>query len=388
MDRRLQFVAEYLTGLYTMTELAAAYGVSRRIGYYWVNLYQREGAGRLAGASRRPHTSPNATAPAVVDRIVAASHAHPTWGAGKLRDWVRLQAPQQPWPCRDTFHVILQRHGRVRQRPRRRRALHPPPHLVAPTRPNLVWTADYKGEFRTRDGCWCYPFTLRDGYSRFVLRCTALPTHDGPATRREFTRAFHTFGLPDRIRTDNGPPFGGPGLARLSRLAVWWLRLGIHPERITPRHPEQNGSHEQFHRVLKQATTRPPATTVRAQQRRFDRFRTEYNHERPHDAVGHVPPASHYRPSPRPFPATVPPLDYPGAWPTRRVSIAGQITWRSRALFLSEVLAGQDVALEPIDDGLALVRFATIALARFDERRWQLLPLLPAVAASAGPHSS
>jgi putative transposase len=388
MDRRLQFVAEYLTGSYSMTELAAAYDVSRRIGYYWVALYEREGAARLAGASRRPHTSPTATPRSIVDQIVAASQAHPTWGAGKLRDWLRLRAPQHHWPCRDTFHEVLRRQGRIRQRPRRRRAIHPPAHLVAPTRANLVWTADYKGEFRTRDGQWCYPFTLRDGYSRFVLRCTALPTHDGAVTRREFTRAFEIFGLPDRIRTDNGPPFGAPGLGRLSRLAVWWLRLGIHPERIAPRHPEQNGSHEQFHRVLKRSTTLPPATTLRAQQRRFNAFVAEYNHERPHDAVDHAPPVSRYRASPRPWPKTLPPLEYPHAWVTRRVSIAGQIMWRGRRLFLSEVLAGEDVALEPIDDGLSLVRFAALPLARFDERRWQLLPLLPASAASADPPRS
>jgi hypothetical protein len=276
----------------------------------------------------------------------------------------------------------------VRQRPRRRRALHPPAHLVAPSHPNLVWTADYKGEFRTRDGHWCYPFTLRDGYSRFVLRCTALPAHDGPLTRREFTRAFDTYGLPERIRTDNGPPFGAPGLARLSRLAVWWMRLGVHPERITPGHPEQNGSHEQFHRILKGAATLPPAWTRAAQQRRFNRFVAEYNHERPHDALGGVPPAARYSRSPRPFPRTLPPLEYPVDWIVRRVSKVGSIRWHHRALFLSHVLAREDVAFEPVDDGVWLLRFAAMPLARFDERRHQLLPLLPASGASAGPHSS
>ena len=386
MDQRLQFVAEYLTGLYSMTELAASYAISRRIGYYWVERYARDG--HLESRSRRPHTSPQATAPALVERIRAARIAHPNWGAGKLRDWLRRREPQAAWPCRDTIHEVLRRQGLVRQRVRRRPVLHPPVHLTVPTQPNLLWTTDYKGEFRTGDGTWCYPFTLRDGCTRYVLRCTALPRHTRAVTQPEFIHAFRTFGLPDRIRSDNGPPFGAPGLGRLSRLAVWWLRLGIVPERITPRHPEQNGSHEQFHAVLKRETTRPPAASMRAQQRRFTTFVREYNDERPHEALGGVPPATGYRPSPRRYPEQLPPLAYPAAWDIRRVSTTGSVSWRGRPLFLTEVLAGEDVAFEPLDESLWLVRFAAIPLARFDERRRLLLPAAPASAASTGPHRS
>jgi putative transposase len=384
MDQRLYFIAEYHTGLYSMTELAAAYGVSRRIGYRWVDLYDREGPARLAGASRRPHTSPTATPAGILERVLAARRAHPSWGAGKLRTWLTRHAPQTAWPCRDTMHEICRRAGLVRTRPRRRAAVHPPVQLTTATRPNQLWTTDYKGEFRTRDGALCYPFTLRDAASRYVLRCTALPTHTRAVTQHECRQAFRTFGLPDRIRSDNGPPFGAPGLGRLSRLAVWWIRLGIHPERITPRHPEQNGAHEQFHAVLKRDTTRPPAASRRSQQRRFTAFVTEYNDERPHDALGGDPPAAHYTASPRPYPEQLPPLHYPAAWETRRVSTAGAISWGGRFLFLSEVLAGQDIALEPVDDGLYLLRFAALPLARFDQRRWLVLPTVPA-AASAGP---
>jgi transposase InsO family protein len=383
MDQRLQFVAEYLTGLYSMTELTASYGISRRIGYYWVDRYERDG--HLDAGSRRPHTSPHATPPMIVARICAARAAHPTWGAGKLRDWLSRHDAATAWPCRDTVHEVLRRQGLVRHRVRRRPAIHPPVHLTTPIQPNHLWTTDYKGEFRTRDGAWCYPFTLRDGCTRYVLRCTALSTHTRAVTQPEFVQAFRTFGLPDRIRSDNGPPFGAPGLGRLSRLAVWWVRLGIIPERITPRHPEQNGSHEQFHAVLKRETTRPPAASCRAQQRRFRAFIAEYNHERPHDALGGHAPATRYRPSRRPYPERLPPLDYPAAWHVRRVSSTGVISWTGQPLFLSEVLAGEDVALEPIDDVVWLLRFATVPLARFDERRRLLLPLLPASAASAGP---
>jgi putative transposase len=378
MDQRLQLVAEYLSELYSMTELAASYGVSRRIGYYWVERYQRDG--HLAPGSRRPHTSPQATGADIVARLTAARRAHPSWGAGKLRHWLQRREPTTAWPCRDTIHEVLRRHGLVRQRVRRPPALHPPIHLTVPTTPNLLWTTDYKGEFRTGDGAWCYPFTLRDGCTRYVLRCTALATHTRAVTQPEFVHAFRTFGLPERIRSDNGPPFGAPGLGRLSRLAVWWLRLGIVPERITPRHPEQNGSHEQFDAVLKRDTARPPAASTRAQQRRFTAFIAEYNDERPHDALGGDPPGSRYHPSPRAYPEQLPPVEYPAAWTVRRVSARGSISWGGHDVFLTEVLAGESVAFEPIDDRLWLVRFAAVPLARFDDHHRRLLPALPAAA--------
>ena len=383
MDQRLQLVAEYLTGLYSMTELATSYGVSRRIGYYWVGRYQRDG--HLDAGSRRPHTSPTATPVDIVERLRGARIAHPSWGAGKLRQWLHRRDPTMAWPCRDTIHEVLRRHGLVRQRVRRRAAVHPPVHLTVPTHPNGLWTADYKGEFRTGNGAWCYPFTLRDGYTRYVLRCRALTTHTRAVTSPEFVHAFRTFGLPDRIRSDNGPPFGAPGLGRLSRLAVWWLRLGIVPERITPGHPEQNGSHEQFHAVLKRETTRPPAASTPGQQRRFTAFVTEYNDERPHDALGGMPPSTQYQPSRRAYPERLPPLEYPAAWEVRRVGTNGTIKWGGHVVFLTGVLAGEAVAFEPIDDGLWLLRFAAVPLARFDERLRRLLPVAPALAEAAGP---
>ena len=210
VDSRMAFVPEYLTGQVSMTELAAAYGVSRPTGYYWVHTYQRDGPGRLAGGSRRPHRMPRATAPSVVAEVLRARDRHPHWGAGKLRAWLRRHAPDQAWPCRDTIHQLLARAGKVRQRRRRRGVLAPAPHLRVPTAPNVVWTVDFKGECRTGDGRWCSPLTLRDGYSRYVLRCTALPSVRGEHTTPELARAFAAYGLPERIRSDNGPPFGSP----------------------------------------------------------------------------------------------------------------------------------------------------------------------------------
>lgn len=372
VDLRLGFITEYLTEQFSMTELAAAYGISRKTAYYWVRHYEREGPGRLAGGSRRPHTMPRATAAAIVDELIAARQRHPTWGAGKLRDWLVRRAPETPWPCRDTIHRHLVQRGLVRHRRRRRRPVAPARHLTPPTRPNLVWTVDFKGDFWTGDGGHCYPLTLRDGYSRYVLRCAALRSVRTGETQPQLARAFAEFGLPDRIRSDNGPPFGAPTLAGLSRLAVWWLRLGILPEYIRPGHPGDNGSHEQFHAILKRETARPPAPTQAAQQRRFARFVAEYNHERPHDSVDHAPPATRYQPSPRPLPRRLPRPEYPRAWPVRRVTAGGQIKWRNRLIFLTTVLAGEDVALEPLDEGVWLVRFAALPLARFDERRTRL----------------
>jgi putative transposase len=373
MDLRLRFITEYLTELHSVTELAEAYGISRKTAYYWIRHYQREGLGRLEGASRRPHRMPRATSAEIVARLEATRQRFPTWGAGKIRDFLVRTQPDTSWPCRDTIHTILIRAGRVRRRRRRLRAGAPPPHLTRPTEPNLVWTVDFKGEFRTGDGALCYPFTLRDGYSRFVLRCTALRSTRGIETQRQFARAFAQYGLPTRIRSDNGAPFGARhALAGLSRLAVGWLRLGIMPERIRPGRPGENGSHEQFHAVLKRETARPPAPTCAAQQKRFARFVEEYNHLRPHEAVGHGPPVTRYTPSPRPLPRRLPLPDYPLTAVVRRVSTAGQIKWQGRSLFLSNVLADQDVAFEPTDDGIWLVRFAALPLALFHERTWRL----------------
>lgn len=380
MEQRLEFVREYETELFTMTELAAQYGISRKTAYKWLERYDAEGVDGLRDRSRRPHESPHATDPDLVDTLVALRRRKPRWGATKLLTVAAGRQPDADWPCRSTVCTLLKQHGLVR--PRRRRSRSGPlvgTPLAAITGPNDVWTTDFKGEFRTGDGRYCYPFTLRDGFSRFVLRCDALLGRTTEATRRRFERAFATYGLPTRIRSDNGGPFASPGLGGLSQLAVWWIRLGIVPERIAPGHPEQNGSHEQFHSVLKGATARPPAATAGAQQQRFVRFRREYNDERPHEALHNATPADHYEPSRRTLPARLPPLEYPGHMEVRLVSSNGCISWDGEPLFVATALASQYVAFEEIDDGLWTVHFATLALARYDERVRTLHPIALAV---------
>jgi len=376
MEQRLEFIREFETELFTMTELAAQYGISRKTGYQWVERYDAEGALGLRDRSRRPHESPHATDPELLAMLIRLRQRHPRWGAKKLLVVAARKAPNAAWPCPSTVSAHLKARGLITTRRRRRPPVVVPSTRGVITRANEVWTADFKGEFLTGDHRYCYPLTVRDGWSRFVLRCDALTAHTLAVTRPRFERAFAEYGLPERLRSDNGPPFGGPGLGRLSALAVWWIRLGIVPERINPGHPEQNGSHEQFHAVLKADTTRPPAASAAAQQRRFRRFCAEYNDERPHEALDQAVPATRYQPSSRSLPRRLPPLEYPGHAEIRRVDQNGMVSWR-QPLFVSAALAGEDVAFEEVDDGIWTVTFATVVLGRFDERRHRIHPMAP-----------
>jgi putative transposase len=376
MEQRLEFIREYETELFTMTELAAQYGISRKTAYKWLERYETDGASGLIDHSRRPRVNPNATDPELVEALLAVRRRHPRWGPKKLLAVVRRSDADASWPARATVAALLKRHGLIGPR---RRSPRPPAASRVPltpaTRPNDVWTTDFKGEFRTGDGVYCYPLTLRDGFSRFVLRCDGFLRRTTEATRRRFDRAFRDYGLPDRIRSDNGGPFAGPGLGGLSQLSVWWIRLGIIPERIALGHPEQNGSHEQFHSVLKAETARPPAPNGTAQQQRFRRFCRLYNEQRPHEALGDQPPATRYEPSRRALPARLPPVEYPGHMEVRLVASNGDISWAGERLFVASALAGEHVAFEEVDDGVWTLHFATIPLARYDERRRTLHPI-------------
>lgn len=372
VELRIEFCHAYASGIFSMTELCEQYDISRKTGYKWLDREEAEGRAGLADRSRRPHLSPRATDAVIVERLCEARRRHPTWSARKLLRVLRREDPSATWPARSTGCALLKARGLVRARRRRNRSHAQVAPLPRITEANEVWTTDFKGEFRTGDGRYCYPFTLRDGYSRYVLRCDALLRKDYVAVRDRLTRAFATYGLPQRIRSDNGGPFAAPGVTRLSRLSVWWIRLGIQPERIALGHPEQNGSHEQFHRVLKGETTRPPAPNCAAQQRRFQRFCLEYNRVRPHEALDDDVPANRFVPSSRSLPTRLPAIEYAGHWEIRRVSSYGYISWRGHMLFLTEVLAGEDVGLEEIDDGIWLLSFATVRLARFDERTRRL----------------
>jgi len=393
MDQRLELIREYESELFTMTELAAQYGVSRKTAYKWLARYDVAGVDGLRDRSRRPHESPQATAANLVEALIEQRRRHPRWGAKKLLAVLRRREPKAAWPARSTVCDLLKHRGLVvSPRPRHRAPGSARPPLAPITAANEVWTTDFKGEFRTGDRRYCYPLTLRDGWSRFVLRCDALFDRTIATTRVRFERAFAEYGLPDRIRSDNGGPFASPGLGGLSQLSVWWLRLGVVPERIAPGHPEQNGSHEQFHAVLKAETARPPAANARAQQRRFTRFCAEYNDERPHEALNDEPPATQYHASRRPLPHRLPALEYPGHAELRLVGSNGCLSWAGEPLFLATALGGEYVAFEEVDDGIWTISFATVALARFDERQRRIHPIAPFTrgrsAATAGEQPS
>lgn len=377
VDLRMQFVLEWRSGCWTMTELCADYQISRKTGYKWVGRHAACGPGGLQDRSRRPHHNPRATDAHLVTTLLALRKRHPRWGATKLLAVARRDAPEAAWPSRSTVCDLLRARGLVMPRRHSRRPAAPPSSLAAITQANQTWTTDFKGEFRTGDGAYCYPLTLRDGFSRFVLRCDALLGRTYNATRSRFERAFAEYGLPERIRSDNGGPFASTGLGRLSQLSVWWIRLGIVPERIALGRPEQNGSHEQFHSVLKAETTRPPAADVRRQQRRFAKFCREYNHQRPHEALANEVPASLYTASPRPLPRRLPAVEYPGHVEVRRVSCIGQVSWNGAPVFLSLALTGEDVAFEEVDDGLWTIRFGALAIGRYDARQRRVVPIAP-----------
>jgi putative transposase len=281
MDQRTQFIADYLRQTLSISELCEHYGVSRKTAYKWIDRYLTRGPAGLEERSRRPHHCWRQTPDYVVQALLQARRRHPSWGAKKLLCILGKRHAQWPWPHRATVYDILKRHGLIARKRRRRSFGHPGRPNSPIDVPNAVWSADFKGHFRTGDGRYCYPLTITDGYSRFLLGCQALHATSVDRSKPVFTRVFRKFGLPQRIRTDNGVPFATASLARLSQLSAWWVRLGILPELIEPGKPQQNGRHERMHRTLKAETTRPAAGSLTAQQRRFNRFREEFNHDRP-----------------------------------------------------------------------------------------------------------
>jgi transposase InsO family protein len=368
VELRQQFVHDALRRVVPVTELCAAYGISRKTGYKWLVRYEAGGLPALTDQSRQPRSSPTATPPELVRALLEARQHHPTWGPRKLLRLVRQREPTAPWPARSTIALHLHRAGLVVTPRRVRRPGHPGRPQAPMDAPNAVWTADFKGQFRLGDGTYCYPLTLADGYSRLLLSCRALTSNQMVESRPVFVRAFQEYGLPTRIRSDNGVPFATQALGRLSALSVWWVRLGILPDLTEPASPQQNGRHERMHRTLKQECTRPPRHSRRAQQARFDQWRTEFNALRPHEALADATPASLYAPSPRRYPPRLPALEYPGHFEVRRVSRNGGIRWHSTWVNVSQTLGGEALGLVEIDDAEWDVYFGPLRLGRLHER--------------------
>jgi transposase InsO family protein len=368
MQQRVQFLAAHQEGLFTMTELCARFGVSRKTGYKWLARYAEGGRAGLGDRSRAPHHCPHRIPEAVAELICRARRAHPDWGPAKLLDWLEPRHPDVEWPAASTAGDLLARRGLVAKR--RRRRPHQHPGVVPPTTetPNDLWTADFKGQFATRDGVYCYPLTIADQHTRFLLMCHGVRSTHTVLARPVFERAFRAYGLPRAIRTDNGVPFATNAVHGLSDLNVWWLRLGIQHQRIHPGCPQENGAHERMHRTLKRGAIRPPRADLAAQQRAFNAFRAEYNAERPHAFLEGQTPASCYRPSPRPFPPKLPPQEYPGHFLVKKVTTAGTVRFQTRLLYIANAVAHHHVGLEETDDGIWSLYFNTVLLGKVDER--------------------
>jgi putative transposase len=375
VDARTQFVVAYLSGKFEMMELCAEYRISRPTGYKWVGRYQLDGPQGLLDRSRAPHHCPHRMSEATERWFVRQRRARPKWGPRKLVKRFRTAFAGEPCPSRSAVYRVLKQHGLIKPRIRRARGCGTGTSAKA-SAPNDLWTIDFKGQFRTGDRCWCYPLTTMDAASRYLLACRGQLDPSGEPVSATMLSLFRQYGLPARIHSDNGSPFASPGLGRLSRVSIQWIKLGIHLERSRAGCPQDNAAHERMHRTLKDATARPPARCLVAQQRRFNSFRREYNQQRPHESLNDHTPAQMYAPSLRPFPARIEPRSYPGHFELRRVSHNGEIKWCGLRLYIGLAFVRETLGLEEIADGLWSMYFSHQLLARWDARSNELIPLL------------
>ena len=356
MELRLQFVMRLKSGE-RMAELCREFGVSRKTGYKILGRYEELGAAGLGDQSRAPKSSKVRVPEEIAARVIAARKAHPGWGGRKLKAVLERQAPEVRWPAPSKIGTLLKRANLVDPRKRRDSVSRYPNRLVTATAPNDLWCTDFKGQFRLGDGKYCYPLTITDRFSRKIIACDGLERIDLDATIESFTLAFREHGLPEMIRSDNGAPFASRGLWGLTRLSVWWWRLGIQHERTEPASPQQNGQHERMHRDLKRETARPSSKNMLAQQERFNEFVDEYNRVRPHEALGLKTPSELYKTSSRPMPARLLHPEYPLHDDIVEVSHGGHIRLGRSQLFISSALVGQRLGIRECDDGSWVITF-------------------------------
>ena len=349
-----------------MAELCREFGISRKTGYKWAQRFLDGGMPNLVDRLRAPHVVRHAVSSEVVDAIVALRRQFSSWGPKKLDAYLRREYSAVAWPSRTTMGTILRRHGLI-EPPRRRRTTPPMTQpLAAATEPNVVWCTDFKGKFRV-DGRYCHPLTITDACARFVLRCKPLQGEQIESSRVVFESTFREFGLPLRMRSDNGIPFASTSIGGLSRLSVWWIKLGIFPERIEPGHPEQNGRHERMHRTLKADVASPPRRSWEAQELALERWRQEFNQVRPHEALSMRTPASVYAPSPRPYPEVLADPEYPSHFDVRRIRKDGFMKMHEKSISLGAVLQRECVGVEAIADGIWHLWFGPVFLGRITE---------------------
>ncbi|WP_372089139.1 IS481 family transposase [Tistrella mobilis] len=362
MDERLCFVSACLEGGDSISELCRVFGISRKTGHKWLGRYRRDGVRGLEDRSRAPHGNPRAVGAEIRQAVLDVRRGHPRWGPRKVKAWLEARSPDLCWPAASTIGDMLVEAGLSRARKRCRR-IGPQSYPFQSCRaPNDVWCMDFKGWFLTGDGIQVDPLTVTDAESRYLIRCEAVGRPDLAHVWPVLESAFYEFGLPTAMRSDNGAPFAGRGAGGLSRLAVRLIKAGIRPERIEPGKPQQNGRHERMHLTLQEETASPPARSLKEQMQRFRDFRQSFNHERPHEALDYEVPAARYQPSPRRFDGRLRSPDYPHDAEIRRVRRTGEIKWRNRNLFLTEVLSGEPVGLFLIGPETWLVKYGPVAL--------------------------
>jgi len=370
MDEKILFIADYLREAGNFSQLCERYGISRKTGYKWVERYQSAGLEGLEERSRRPHTVAGEIPYTICKAIMELRRqGRDPLGPKKIQVLLSQRFPDQSTPSKTSIYNVLKREGMLEPKRRRRRVQPSPNRLMPATAPNELWSADFKGQFKMGNGHWCYPLTVMDHASRYLLGCQGLDGARFVESQAVFKRLFQEYGLPHRMRTDNGVPFASTATGGLSHLSVWWIRLGIVPERIEPGQPQQNGRHERMHRTLKLAVTHPPSANLSAQQTQFDRFRVDYNEQRPHEGLGQRSPQSCYNPSSRSYPQRLPELEYPGYFQRQKVSVNGVAYWTGRRIYIGYLLAGEWVGLEEVGDGVWAVYFGPVRLGLFDERQ-------------------
>jgi putative transposase len=374
MDARMKFIARLLEGD-SMTALCSEFGISRKTGYKIWDRYQSSGIEGLTDRSRRPIRYANQLPMQIEKAILNLKKDKPHWGARKILELLMRKYPDVKMPARSTIHAVLDRHGLVERKSGRRRNKAVGTLLTSSSSPNDLWCADYKGEFMLGNRSYCYPLTITDFASRYLIACEGLETTKEQYAFTTFERVFKEFGLPNAIRTDNGVPFASPnGLFNLSKLSVWWLRLGIKIERIEPGHPEQNGRHERMHLTLKKEATKPAGQNILQQQGKFDEFVDEFNNERPHEALGMKMPREVYAQSNRVY-RGLPPIEYPLHDRTLTVTNCGRICMKKLKINFSRSFIGQQVGVKEVNDGIWLVSFMDYDLGYFDEDSKKIEPL-------------
>ena len=374
MNQKMQLIGDYLKQSYTVTQLSEIYEVSRNTIYKWIKRYKQGGNEGLTDRISAPSRHPNATSLEIGRELTDFKIQHKHWGPKKVVSWLKQHRSEQPWPAVSTASNILKQAGLVKTRKKRSRTAPYTEPFQECTGPNMVWSVDYKGQFKTGDSKLCYPLTFTDNYSRHLLGCTGLNHPSYELSRPVFEAMFKKYGMPVAIRTDNGQPFGSTGLGGLSQLSVWLIKLGIKPERIKAGHPEENGRHERMHRSLKEATANPPMKNLKEQQKAFDAFRIEFNEERPHEALGMQTPASNYKPSLRAYPARLPKVVYPLRYLVRQVRQNGEIKWKGEKVYISQALPGEPVALKQVAAYQWRVYFSTYLLGTLDELDMKIKP--------------